>query len=90
MSIGFYRSRYDSYVHFKKLVDGEFINLLFYVDDMLIAASNVEEIRRVKKQLNLTFEMKDLGLPKGSLIWRSQGISPIKSCFFHKMILPRR
>lgn len=43
---------------------GDFIYLLLYVDNMLIPASDLEETRRVKKQLNLTFEMKDIGAVK--------------------------
>jgi len=43
------------------LSSGEFIYLLLYVDDMLIVASNMEEIVRLKEQLGSAFEMKDLG-----------------------------
>ncbi|KAJ4756255.1 reverse transcriptase [Rhynchospora pubera] len=45
-SIGFQRSEYDSCVYFKKLLDGSFMYLLLYVDDMLLAATNKEEIRK--------------------------------------------
>jgi len=38
--------------------------LLLYVDDMLIAASNIEEIVRLKERLGSAFEMKDLGAAK--------------------------
>jgi len=48
----------------KKLSNKEFIYLLLYVDDMLIAASNMEEIIRLKEQLGSAFEMKDLGAAK--------------------------
>ncbi|KAH9689155.1 Integrase catalytic domain-containing protein [Citrus sinensis] len=41
--------------------DGAFIYLLLYVDDMLIASKNRDEIERLKKQLASKFEMKDLG-----------------------------
>jgi len=64
VSINFSRSNYDSCVYFKKLSSGEFIYLLLYVDDMLIAASNMEEIVRLKEQLGSAFEMKDLGAAK--------------------------
>jgi hypothetical protein len=60
----FKRSSYDSCVYFKRSADGSFIYLLLYVDDMLIAAKNKEEIRHVKAQLNQEFEMKDLGVAK--------------------------
>lgn len=38
--------------------------LLLYVDDMLIAASNKKEIKKVKEQLSSKFEMKELGAAK--------------------------
>ncbi|KAH9666498.1 hypothetical protein KPL70_020662 [Citrus sinensis] len=45
----------------RRLPDGAFIYLLLYVDDMLIASKNRDEIKRLKKQLASEFEMKDLG-----------------------------
>ncbi|KAG8480905.1 hypothetical protein CXB51_025479 [Gossypium anomalum] len=46
---------------FTKNSDGSFVYLLLYVDDMLIAAKDKGEIRKVKAQLSEEFEMKDLG-----------------------------
>ena len=63
----FKRSSYDSCVYFKKSDDGSFIYLLLYVDDMLIAAEDKEEIRKIKVQLNKDFEMKNLGMTKNIL-----------------------
>lgn len=51
MRIGFHRSNYDSCVYFKKFPDGSFMYLLLYVDDMLVAASSKEEIKKVKDRL---------------------------------------
>ena len=58
------RSSFDHCVYFCKLQDGSFIYLLLYVDDMLIASRNQEEICRLKAQLSKEFEMKDLGEAK--------------------------
>ncbi|KAH9782808.1 Integrase catalytic domain-containing protein [Citrus sinensis] len=55
------RSEHDHCVYFRRLPDGVFIYLLLYVDDMLIASKNRDEIERLKKQLAFEFEMKDLG-----------------------------
>ncbi|KAH9792408.1 hypothetical protein KPL71_004103 [Citrus sinensis] len=44
----------------RRLPNGAFIYLLLYVDDMLIASKNRDEIERLKKQLASEFEMKDL------------------------------
>ncbi|KAL9262057.1 Retrovirus-related Pol polyprotein from transposon TNT 1-94-like protein [Drosera capensis] len=41
-----------------------YIILLLYVDDMLVAGSDMEEINRLKGQLSEEFEMKDLGASK--------------------------
>ncbi|KAG8481971.1 hypothetical protein CXB51_026890 [Gossypium anomalum] len=41
--------------------DGSFVYLFLYVDDMLKAAKDKGEIRKVKAQLSEEFEMKDLG-----------------------------
>ncbi|KAG8502915.1 hypothetical protein CXB51_000770 [Gossypium anomalum] len=60
----FKRSSFDSCVYFKKNSDGSFMYLLLYVDDMLIAAKDKGEIKKVKAQLSEEFEMKDLGLAK--------------------------
>ncbi|KAG8480232.1 hypothetical protein CXB51_024818 [Gossypium anomalum] len=60
----FKRSSLDSCVYFKKNSDGSFVYILLYVDDMLIAAKDKREIRKVKAQLSEEFEMKDLGPAK--------------------------
>ena len=45
----FIRCDFDHCVYFKALSDGSFIYLLLYVDDMLIAASDIAEIDRLKE-----------------------------------------
>ncbi|KAG8502968.1 hypothetical protein CXB51_000803 [Gossypium anomalum] len=57
----FKRNSFDSCVYFKKNSDGSFVYLLLYVDDMLIAAKDKGEIRKIKAKLSEEFEMKDLG-----------------------------
>ena len=39
-------------------------NLALYVDDMLVAGSSMQDIVDLKKKLENTFEMKDLGEAK--------------------------
>lgn len=58
---GYSRSEYDCCVYIRKLPGGEYIYLLLYVDDMLIASKSKVEIDRLKSQLGKEFEMKDLG-----------------------------
>ncbi|GKV46553.1 hypothetical protein SLEP1_g53526 [Rubroshorea leprosula] len=64
VSHGYDRSMYDQCVYLRKLVDGTFIYLLLYVDDMLIIAKRKEDIDKLKKEMSSEFEMKDLGQAK--------------------------
>ena len=53
------------------------IHQLLYVDDMLIAASNIIEINILKKLLSKEFDMKDLRVTKkilGMEISRKNGL----------------
>ncbi|TXG64184.1 hypothetical protein EZV62_011178 [Acer yangbiense] len=59
----YFRCNVDHCCYFKK-VKLSFIILLLYVDDMLVASVDLEEINNLKKQLSSKFEMKDLGAAK--------------------------
>ncbi|GJW65677.1 retrovirus-related pol polyprotein from transposon TNT 1-94 [Tanacetum coccineum] len=58
---GLSRSAYDCYVYHKKAPLRSLIYLLLYVDDMLVAAKDIEEVNKLKIFLNTEFDMKDLG-----------------------------
>ena len=45
----------------KQARDGSLLILILYVDDMLIAGSNMDDIASLKSKLNDAFDMKDLG-----------------------------
>ena len=60
---GYFRCNTNHCCYFKK-VKSSFIILLLYVDDMLVAGADLEEINNLKKQLSSEFEMKDLGAAK--------------------------
>ena len=47
-----------------KSFDNCYIILLFYVNDIIIAGSSIEEINNLKKQLSKQFAMKDLEAAK--------------------------
>ncbi|KAE8695306.1 hypothetical protein F3Y22_tig00110721pilonHSYRG00071 [Hibiscus syriacus] len=53
-----------------KRFDNSFIILLLYVDDMLVAGSNMQEIIHLKQKLSKQFAMKDLGIAKQILEMR--------------------
>ncbi|XP_058782988.1 uncharacterized protein LOC131657627 [Vicia villosa] len=59
--ISFIRSQFDHCVYFRFRPGNSFVILLLYVDDILIASNSVEDVMRVKAELNKEFDMKDLG-----------------------------
>jgi hypothetical protein len=61
---GYSRCHSDHCVYFKKLENGSYIILLLYVDDMLVAGSNMHDINVLKNKLANSFAMKDLGAAK--------------------------
>ena len=61
---GYNRCHLDYYVYFKRLDVENYIILCLYVDDMLVARSNMYHIKGLKCQLAHTFDMKDLGVDK--------------------------
>ncbi|GJY89095.1 retrovirus-related pol polyprotein from transposon TNT 1-94, partial [Tanacetum coccineum] len=64
LSNGFKRSSYESYIYYRSYAPGEYIYLLLYVDDMLIACKSKAEIGSTMSLLKKEFDMKDLGEAK--------------------------
>ncbi|GJX40790.1 retrovirus-related pol polyprotein from transposon TNT 1-94 [Tanacetum coccineum] len=64
LSNGFKRSSHDSCVYYRIYAPGENIDLLLYVDDMLIACKSKAEIGSTKSLLKKKFDMKELGEAK--------------------------
>ncbi|GJW10631.1 retrovirus-related pol polyprotein from transposon TNT 1-94 [Tanacetum coccineum] len=60
LSNKFKHSSYDSCAYYMSYAPGEYIYLLLYVDDMLIAYKSKAEIRSTKSLLKKEFEMKEL------------------------------
>ena len=56
--ISFIRSQFDHCVYFRFCHGNSFVILLLYVDDILIASNNVEDVIKVKVELNKEFDMK--------------------------------
>jgi len=48
-------------MYYNKLPSGEYIYLLLYVDDMLVASKCKFVIDKLKKDVSFEFDMKDLG-----------------------------
>ena len=64
LDIGYERSIKDQCVYVCALQGGGHIYLLLYVDDMLIASKDKEEVKHLKSRLAEEFNMKDLGPAK--------------------------
>ncbi|GKE37029.1 retrovirus-related pol polyprotein from transposon TNT 1-94, partial [Tanacetum coccineum] len=60
-SLEYNRLDADPCAYFKRFGNNDFIILLLYVDDMLVADPNKNRINKLKAQLAWEFEMKDLG-----------------------------
>ncbi|CAL9017000.1 unnamed protein product [Prunus brigantina] len=59
-SFGFVENRFDNCIYMK-MVKSNFIFLVLYVDDILLASSNVQLLQDTKSMLSSSFDMKDLG-----------------------------
>ena len=64
---GYKRSDIDHFLYTKKAKDGSLLMLILYVDDILLARSNMDEMATLQSKLNDTFDMKDLGNANHSL-----------------------
>ena len=61
MGLGYNRLDSDPCAYFKRSDNEDFIILLLYVDDMLVASYNKDRVQELKAQLAREFDMKDLG-----------------------------
>ena len=61
---GYDRCHSDHCLYFKRLDNGRYIILLLYVDEMLVAGSNMQDINVLKIKIAKSFAMKDLGVSK--------------------------
>nr|GEU98295.1 retrovirus-related Pol polyprotein from transposon TNT 1-94 [Tanacetum cinerariifolium] len=95
---GFKCSSYDSCVYYKSYAPGEYIYLLLYIDDMLIACKSKAEIRSTKSLLKNEFGMKQLGeakkilyngksvkMPLGGHFKLSLKDCPVRDCAVERM-----
>ena len=60
LEFGFIQSKAD-YTLFTRTLDGSFIALLVYVDDIVVASDNSAEVSKFIQLLNDKFQLKDLG-----------------------------
>ncbi|GJR08587.1 retrovirus-related pol polyprotein from transposon TNT 1-94 [Tanacetum coccineum] len=61
IGLGYNRLHADPCAYFKRFGNNDFVILLLYVDDMLVACPNKDRISKLKALLTREFEMKDLG-----------------------------
>lgn len=60
-AFGFVENKIDNCIYFK-MVKSNFIFMVLYVDDILLASSNVLLLEEIKNMLSSSFDMKDLGV----------------------------
>ena len=61
LSQGYKHSDTNHCLYMKKAKDNNLLILILYVDDMLLAGTNIDEIATLKSKLNGNFYMKNLG-----------------------------
>lgn len=89
---GYKRSQRDACVYTAEGSDGSLVYLLLYVDDMLLAAMDMRDIKKLKEQLDSSFEMKDLGPPRRILRMdiyrdRSKGVLRLSQSVYIKKLV---
>lgn len=82
--VRFSRSLHDSCVYYREVSNSNFLYLLLYVNDMLIACQDSLEICKLKEQLSSMFEMKDLGSAKRIVGMEIVEIERKRHCLFLK------
>jgi hypothetical protein len=60
LEFGFIQSK-ANYILFTRTLEGSFIALLVYVDDIIVASDNSAEVSKFIQLLNDRFKLKDLG-----------------------------
>ncbi|KAH9672314.1 hypothetical protein KPL70_017673 [Citrus sinensis] len=68
MSFGYNRLSSDHCAYYNRFKDNDFIILLLFMDDMLVASPNKDRIQELKAQSVSEFEMKDLE-PANKILW---------------------
>lgn len=58
---GYQSTTYENYFQVKSHVDGEFVILLLYVDDMLNIGKDNDNVNKLKNKMKKYFSLKDSG-----------------------------
>ena len=82
-SFGFKENIVDQCIYLK-FSGSKFIILVLYVDDILLASSDVGLLHETKRFLSSKFDMKDLGDASFMLVYRSIGIVQEVYLGYHK------
>ena len=82
LGLGFVQSKGDPSLFIQHREDGQVVNLLVYVDDLLVASTSLAAVEDVKRKLASCFELRDLGDVDFFLGWevdykREQGVVKI-------------
>ena len=80
---GYTRTNANHCVYVRKFLNGKFVILLLYIDDMLIVGQDAGVIGNLKKDLFKSFDMKDLG-PAKQILGRFYVTGNLRSYGYHK------
>lgn len=88
----FNKSEHDPCVYTRQVLVADYVYFLLYVDDMLIAAREMSEVKFLKDQLSSEFEMKNLGVAMRILGMdierdRTQGILKLSQSEYLKKVI---
>lgn len=61
MSLGYSRLNTKPFACIKRFGEDDSVFLVLYVDDMLVASPNKDQMKQLKAQLAKEFKIKDLG-----------------------------
>lgn len=68
-------------MYYKDQESEDVVNLLLYVDDMLVISKRRLKLKQLKTPLNVEFEMYVLALLIGSLDWKSSRKGTGENCW---------
>lgn len=89
--LGFVRCPYEHAVYVRR-ADGEILVVSVYVDNLLVTGTSIKEVSKFKNQMNMQFEMTDLGKLSyylGMEVKQGVGFIELKQAAYARKILEK-
>ena len=87
IQLGFRRSENEATLYLKQNENGLQLVVSLYVDDMLVAGSNVRLLAKFKMEMQDVFEMSDLSIMNYFLEWKYTNATRVSSFHRENMLL---